>query len=233
MLQVFYGTDSLKIKQKAYLVARAKLGEDQEIISLEADDYLPGTLLGFASSSSLFGGDSVYLVDVGSSDSEIFKEFISECEALATSQNLFVCVAGALLAADKKPLTKQASVLEEYKKDPTARFNAFSLADALARKDKRSLWLLLQEAKRNNLSSEEIIGTLWWQLKAMRLAGVTQTAAEAGLKDFPYQKAKRALQDFKSGEIEVKARRLLKIYHEGHRGETDLDLALEDWVLRG
>lgn len=233
MLQVFYGTDSLKVKQKAYQVATAKLSGEQEIIQLEAEDYLSGTLLGFASSSSLFGGDSIYLVDVSDSSSEIFKEFIVECEALSTSRNLFVCVAGALLAADKKPLTKQASVLEEYKKDPTARFNAFGLADALARKDKRSLWLLLQEAKRNNLSSEEIIGTLWWQLKAMRLAGVTQTAAEAGMKDFPYQKAKRARREFKPGEIELKARRLLKLYHEGHRGETDLDLALEEWVLRG
>jgi DNA polymerase III delta subunit len=233
MLQVFYGTDTLKAKQKAYQAAMAKLGPDQEIISLEAEDYLTGTLLGNASMSSLFGGDSVYLVDVSDSTSEIFKEFILECEALAASQNLFVCVAGALLAADKKPLAKHASVLEEYKKDPTARFNAFSLADALASKDKKILWLLLEEAKRNNLSSEEIIGTLWWQLKAMRLASVTQTAAEAGMKDFPYQKAKRALRNFKSGEIETKARQLLTLYHEGHRGEADLDLALEEWVLRG
>ena len=231
MLQVFYGTDALKAKQKAYQAATAKLGSDQEIISLEAEDYLSGTLLGFASSSSLFGGDSVYLVDVSDPTSEIFKEFILEGEALATSQNLFVCVAGTLLAADKKPLTKHASLLEEYKKDPTARFNAFSLADALAGKDKRTLWLLLEEAKRNNLSSEEIIGTLWWQLKAMRLANVTQTAAEAGMKDFPYQKAKRALRNFKSGEIETKARQLLRLYHKGHRGEVDLDLALEEWVL--
>lgn len=232
MLQVFYGTDSVKAKQKAYQVATAKLQDNQEIISLEAENYLPGTLLGFASSSSLFGGDSVYLVDASDVTSEIFKELIGECEALATSQNLFVCVVGALLAADKKPLTRHASVLEEYKKDPTARFNAFSLADALASKDKRILWLLLEEAKRNNLSSEEIIGTLWWQLKALRLAEKTKTAAESGIKDFPYQKAKRALRNFKPGEIEAKARKLLTLYHEGHRGEADLDLALEEWVLR-
>lgn len=231
MLQVFYGTDSVKAKQKAYQAAMAKLRADQEIISLEAEDYSTGTLLGLASSRSLFGSDSVYLVDVSDAASEIFKEFILECEALAMSQNLFVCVVGTLLAADKKTLTKHTSVLEEYKKDPTARFNTFSLADALAGKDKRTLWLLLEEAKRNNLSSEEIIGTLWWQLKALRLAEKTKTAAEAGIKDFPYQKAKRSLRNFKSGEIETKARRLLKLYHEGHKGEVDLDLALEAWVL--
>lgn len=232
MLQVFYGTDALKAKQKAYQAALGKLESDQEIISLEAESYLSGTLLGLASSTSLFTSSSVYLVDVSDPTSEIFKEFIQECGALAISQNFFVCVAGALLAADKKILDKHASVLEEYKKDPTARFNAFSLADALASKDKRTLWLLLEEAKRNNLSAEEIIGTLWWQLKALRLASLTKTATEAGIKDFPYQKAKRSLRNFKSGEIEAKARQLLILYHEGHRGEVDLDMALEEWVLR-
>ena len=59
-----------------------------------------------------------------------------------------------------------------------------------------------------------------------------KTAAEAGMKDFPYQKAKRALLRFKPGEIEAKARKLLVLYHKGHRGEVDLDLALEEWVLR-
>jgi len=27
--------------------------------------------------------------------------------------------------------------------------------------------------------------------------------------------------------------KLLQLYHDGHRGECDIDLALEEWVLRG
>ncbi len=231
MLEVFYGTDGLKARQKAQLSILAKIAPDQEVISLEADKYTPGTLLGVSTTSSLFGSNSIYLVDATDSPSVIFSELIENAEALAGSQNLFVCVVGALLAADKKKVSKHTSLVEEYKKDPEARFNAFQMADALALKDKRSLWLLLQEAKRNNMSAEEIIGTLWWQLKALRLASVTKTAAEAGMKDFPYQKAKKALRNFKEGELELKSRQLLKSYHEGHRGETGLDLALEAWVL--
>jgi hypothetical protein len=83
------------------------------------------------------------------------------------------------------------------------------------------------------LSAEEIIGTLWWQLKTLRLAMLTKSAEEAGVKDFPYNKAKRALKNFKDGEIETLSLRLLNLYHDGHAGKCDIDLALEEWVLRG
>lgn len=231
MLKVFYGTDIFTTKQKAYLAATAGCDEGQEIITIESEGYLPGTLLGLSSTSSLFGGAEVYLIDATDKDTDLLNELLSEGESLASSQNLFVCVCGSLLAAEKKQVVKHAAVLEEYKKDAAVKFNPFQLADALARKDKKMFWLLLEEAKRNQLSSEEIIGTLWWQLKTMRLASLTKNAAEAGLKDFPYQKAKRALSHFKDGEVEEKARELLKIYHQGHRGEVELDLALEEWVL--
>jgi len=105
------------------------------------------------------------------------------------------------------------------------------MAEALARKDKRSLWILLCEAKRNGLSAEEIIGTLWWQLKTMRLASLTSSAEEAGVKDYPYNKAKQSLRNFKPGELGSISFRLMNLYHEGHKGKRDIDLALEEWVL--
>ena len=121
--------------------------------------------------------------------------------------------------------------MEEYKAAAAERFNAFGMADSLSRKDKKTLWLQLQDAKQANLSAEEIIGTLWWQLKSMRLAKNTNSAAEAGMKDFPYNKAKRALSAFKDGELESLSRGLLTVYHEGHLGKVDIDIALERWML--
>jgi len=101
----------------------------------------------------------------------------------------------------------------------------------LANKDKKSLWLLFCEAKRNGLSGEEIIGTLWWQLKSLRLAAMTNSASEAGMKDFTYNKAKRALRNFRDGELETLSHSLLLAYHDGHGGIRDIDYALEEWVL--
>lgn len=232
MLEVYFGNDSYKARQKAQLSVMNKLKEGQETIFVESDNYVVGTLLGLSNTSSLFGETEIYLVDVTDNQSDLYVEFIEQLESLATSQNNFICVAGGILAPEKKKIAKYTDILEEYKKEAEVKFNSFLMADALASKDKKSLWLLLQEAKRNNLSTEEIIGTLWWQLKALRLAALTKNAEEAGMKDFPYQKAKKALRNFKDGELEQKSRKLLSVYHEGHRGEVDLDLALEEWVLK-
>ena len=59
----------------------------------------------------------------------------------------------------------------------------------------------------------------------------TKSAEEAGQKPFVYQKAKRALSKFKSGELEKLSRELLVLYHEGHMGKGDINLTLEKWVL--
>ncbi|MEZ4200484.1 MAG: hypothetical protein R3B69_02735 [Candidatus Paceibacterota bacterium] len=72
---------------------------------------------------------------------------------------------------------------------------------------------------------------LWWQLKTLRLAQQTNSASEAGMKEFPYQKATRALTNFTDGELTQLSHSLLTLQHESRLGNTDLDQALERWVL--
>jgi hypothetical protein len=231
MLQVFFGNDQIKVRQKAHLAIDSIITPDKELIRIEADGYEVGQLLSISSAVSLFSPSAIYLVESPSSD-DIFKEdFMSSLEALSESTHTFIVIEQDLLAADKKAITKFASVVEEYKKSADAKFNPFAMADALAVRDKRSLWLVYQEAKANNLSAEEIIGTLWWQLKSIRLAAAAKSADEAGMKDYPYKKAKSALNTFKIADVEKCTRKLLKLYHDGHKGLRDLDIALEEWVL--
>ncbi len=92
--------------------------------------------------------------------------------------------------------------------------------------------MLLAEARLAGVRSEELVGILWWQLKTMRLAAVTRSAIDAGMKDFLYNKAKRALGLFKEGEVNELSRSLLELYHLSHQGKRDMDLALEEWVLK-
>jgi hypothetical protein len=152
---------------------------------------------------------------------------------MSESQNTFLILEGALLAPVKKSYAKHAASSEEFIAVKNERFNTFAMADALAQKDRRQLWVLLQNAKREGLAAEEIIGMLWWQLKALRLADVTSNAAQAGMKDFPYNKAKRSLAKFAPGEVIKNSHTLLELYHDGHAGLRDIDLALEQWVLGG
>jgi hypothetical protein len=175
----------------------------------------------------------VYLLDTPSLAVEFAAELVDQAVALMTSPHHFVVIEGALLAPVKKVFSTADVPLHELKRVAETTFNPFTMAEAIASKDKRTLWLLLQEAKANNLPAEEIIGIFWWQLKTLRLAQLTKSAAEAGVKDYPYNKAKRALAQFKSGEVERLLLSLSTLYHDGHSGLRDIDLALEEWVLRG
>lgn len=233
MLAVFFGNDQIKVRAEAHQYIDAMLKPDQIVVRIEADNYEGGQLVNFSTSSVLFGLMPIYLVDTLSAKTEAYTELLEQLEVLAESNCVFVVIEKDLNAGDKKQFAKQTDNLNEYKKVSTeTKFNPFTLAEALARKDKRLLWVLLNEAERKNLPAEEIIGILWWQLKTLRLAMLTNSAEEAGVKDFPYKKAKQALRDFKEGEIENLSFKLLNLYHDGHAGKCDINLALEEWVLR-
>lgn len=221
----------VKVRQVAFALVGKEEAGGVTVTLVDSESFAPGFLNDAVGASSLFGETELYVLDTPSGKKDFEEEVKSNLEALGESSNTFVVIEEALLAAPKKQYQKYAESLEEFKGEAKERLNVFSMADALSRKDKKTLWLLLQEAKAAGLSEEEIIGTLWWQLKTLRLAAITNSASEAGMKDFPYQKAKRSLSKFKVGELETMSRNLLFVYHDGHAGVRDLDLALEEWVL--
>lgn len=232
MLYVFHGNSPTRVRALAYKKTSPFEEKGMKLERIDVDSYAEGVVAEAASSASLFGEKLLFLIDTPSSDERFNEEVLASLEALGASENIFILVEESLLAAPKKQYAKYATEIEEIKEEKAREFNAFALADCLARKDKKTLWLGLCEAKEAGLSAEEIIGTLWWQLKTLRLAALTKTAQEAGMKDFPYSKAKRALPNFKEGELASLSASLLGLYHKGHQGETDIDLALEEWVLK-
>lgn len=228
MLAVFFGTDRTSVRDaaKAYT---DKAGE--AVTALDESTYISGQIGSSVGATSLFGGSEVFLLDTPSSDDDFYSEVLEHLSDMANSENTFVVMEAALLADPKKKYGKHASVIEEFTAAKAERFNSFAIADALARKDKKQMWVLLQQAKLAGLREEEIIGMLWWQLKALRLAARTSSPEEAGMKDFPYKKAKQSLSKFETGEVDRLSRSLLELYHHGHQGLRDLDVALEEWVL--
>lgn len=231
MLHVFYGNNQIGVRTHAYTCASPYEEGGVKIVRIDADSFSSGMLAQAAQSSSLFGERMLYLIDTPSSDEAFNEEVFDMLKALQESEHIFIVIEETLLSAPKKAYTKYANSIEEVTEDKVRAFNVFALADSLSRKDKKMLWLGLCEAKEAGLSSEEIIGTLWWQLKTLRLAALTKSAVQAGMKDFPYNKAKRALSAFKEGELEHISHELLLLYHQGHQGEVEIDLALEKWAL--
>ena len=231
MLKTFCGNNTVAVREAAFSYINDLQQKNLELESINEDTYQPGIFNDAAGGASLFGTEKVYVIDTPSTKKDIYADTVTNLPILSESPHQFVIIEGALLAPEKKKFQKFGE-LEEFKTSGSERFNTFSLTDALARKDKKSLWLLLHEARLSGIALEEIIGVLWWQLKTLRLAAMTNSADEAGMKAYPYNKAKQSLSTFKTGELESLSHSLLTLQHESRLGNQQLDISLEHWVLK-
>ena len=229
MLSVYFGSDR-KAAVDAAMAAAKTIDKNPTVI--DEHSFTSGQFVELTTSTSLFGETGSFVIDTPSKATEFNDESSGALADMADSSNHFFVIEGTLLAPAKKKFAKHTGTVEEFTADKPERFNTFGMADALARKDKKSLWVMSEEAKLIGIREEEIIGILWWQLKAMRLAAITNSAAEAGMKDYPYRKAKQALNKFSPGDVNHLSHGLLKLYHEGHKGVRDIKLALGKWILK-
>ncbi len=230
MLEIYYGTDVTTVRKKALARVVEYTNRGASLQKIESEQYAQGLLTDMIEAVSLFGEESVYIIDTPTQQADLLNELINCVEGLVESPFLFVVIESKLLAPVKKKLSK-AAIYEVEGSKGKERFNTFQIADLLAARDKKNLWVALQSAWREGISNEEIVGILWWQLKTLRLAETTSSAEEAGIKSYPYNKAKQSLKHFSAGEITKLMTSLLAVYHDGHGGVKDFSIGLEEWVL--
>jgi DNA polymerase III delta subunit len=232
MLYVFCGGDVIEVRRRALLKLAELESVGARVWRLESETYESGALPHFLGSVSLFGASEAALVDNPSHCEDMQKEVAENMSALAASPHTFVLVDGTPSATYRKTLKAHAREYVELAAPARREHNPFALADAFAARDRKLLWLFFHAARRAGARAEEISATLWWQLKVMRLAARTHSATEAGVKEFIYNKAKRALKNYSRDELETLAHELLTLHHDARAGKADLDLALERWLLR-
>lgn len=126
-----------------------------------------------------------------------------------------------------------APVEEEDLLGPKARadFNIFALTDSIGARNKKDAWVLYQKALASGMVAEEIFWKITWYTKTLLTALRTKTAEEAGMKAYPYSKAKASLRNFKEGEIEKLSESLVVGYHQARRGEGEIDALIEKMLL--
>jgi len=231
MLELFYGNDTVAVRKEAMALLDTYMEKGYTVARYSVEQYETGLVTHLLQANSLFESKEVFLFDTPSEDASFYEAVCSFASELSSSSLCFIVLEQAQNAAQVRAFTKAGATTHECKKTSGGSFNTFAMADALLARDKKMLWILLQEARRLGVASEEIIGILWWQLKTLRLTYVTANAGEAGVKDFPYNKAKRAQNKFNAEEVSVLSRSLLEVYHDGHAGRRDIVTALEVWVL--
>ncbi len=232
MLYVYYGNDAVRIREAAHKkILELNAGSD-EVVEISAETYEEGMVTDILESESLFGGVKLVRIDRPSGEPKLFAECVDCLQTLADSVHHFVLIEETLNAAQKKKFTAVTKECYEYSAETGGAFNSFSLTDALVARDKKRVWILLNEAWQHNLSPEEVVGLLFWQVKTLRIVAKSKNSEHTGLKPFVYQKAKAALRNFKIEEIDQMSRILVRMYHDAHLGKVDMKQALEKWVLQ-
>ncbi|MBY0309731.1 hypothetical protein K2Q16_01110 [Patescibacteria group bacterium] len=235
MLHVFCGSDTVAVRVKA--LAKLAPFEEEGIVPvrLESEQFEPGVLEHLLGGVSLFGEATVCVLDTPSED-ELFLETVTKNLAeLATSAHTFVLIDTAPLADYRRALQKSATSYTEIKAEAKEKKDTFALGNAFSLRDKKALWIVLTKELRSGTPVEMLVGSLWWQLKSMRLAACTNNFEEAGMSKFPYEKAKAALRKYSLPEVERMSLALLKLYQAGHaenKEKKDMAVGLEKWVLR-
>jgi DNA polymerase III delta subunit len=233
MLKLFCGTDTIVIRSEVLTLLLTDAYNQNRTERLEGEEVTAARIADMTSSVSLFGEKTTYVIDTPSTHNENFLLLLESLAICQESDNTIIVIEGGLLAPIKKKFEKVGATILEYKSSASgSSYDPFKINAALAARDKKLVWVLLTEATRQQIAIEETVGILWWQLKTLRLAALHSSAAAAGIKPYPYDQAKKALRNFKPGEIEKLSRQLLTIYHDARLGKQEMSLGLEEWVLR-
>lgn len=205
MLYVYYGEDIDAARKKVQATIANMLSKNPDALyfRITSDDLQDYNFDELTQSQALFKSEYIVLLDTAMETKEGEVTVLAHLEKIQEASHRFFILENKLLAPVRKKLEKHAESMQEFtskRSAAKASFNTFSLTDALADRNVKKLWVLFREAKQHGVSDEEIYGILFWMFKSMLLAAHTKTAEEAGMKSFPYNKAKGALRHYGTTE---------------------------------
>ncbi len=245
MIYFYYGTDTESARKKAKITVDSLLSKkpDATLIKIGDEDLSLDKIMELAGSQALFSSKYIVFLYKTFDNKENKELILKNVKEFAGSDNIFIFAEGKMDKASLAKIEKNAEKVQEFvkpektlnKKEKLAligeKIDFFEFADALGRRDKRGLWVLYQDALAEQVPAEEVHGIFFWQVKSMLLGRLCKTAEDAGMKSFPFEKARGYSRNYKDGELENLSSKLVSMYHEAHRGNEDFYIALERFIL--
>jgi DNA polymerase III delta subunit len=237
MIYFYYGTDREKIQKtaRATFDALKKKKPDASSVSFDTETFTADLLQEISVSQGLFEKKIVAKLSNILEDKDKAEIILDTLKAMKETENIIVWSEGEVNKAPLEKIKKYAEKVEEFgvKQKAEKKFpSIFKMTDAIGDKDKKTAWGLLVEEMQNGTASEEIHGTIFWQIKSIAIAKKTDTAEESGINPFVYGKAKNFARNWSDEELNGSITELVDMYHRAHRGEVDFEVELERWVLK-
>ncbi|MFM2357764.1 MAG: hypothetical protein RJA61_501 [Candidatus Parcubacteria bacterium] len=233
MLYVFYGEESNKAHDKAQALSQQLLVKkpDASFFNLDNESWTENALKELVESQGLFEKKYIIHIDARSFSKENLEELVGGLPSIQESVHVCVTVLGKLDAKSLKAFSKHAEKIQEFKGVEIEERRDFRMTDALGSRDKKNLWVLYREAMDQGKEVEEIHGLLYWQIKNMIAAQLSKTADEAGLKPYPYTKAKQSSKYYSLLDLHKLSSDMVFLYHRVRQGRGDFEIGLERLIL--
>jgi DNA polymerase III delta subunit len=234
MLYIYYGTDTGKARAKVRATVNALLAKNPDALNFRITDdtFAEYDFDELTQSQALFKNEYIAVFEniLAGEHAEIF---IDNLAALKDSKHLFFVLEEKLTAPVRKKLEKHSEQIQEFeKKEKMAeKFNVFALTDALGARDREKLWVMFHQAKQNGTSDEELHGLFFWMLKTMCIAQGARSPEEAGMKPYPFKKAKGFLRNYTEAQLKEHIAVLATLPQKSRRNGASLDIALERFIL--
>ncbi len=238
MLYLYHGTDTQTSANKARALVKSLRTKrtDANFVEIDADHWSASAIQEHAGGQGLFSVKYIILLDRVTENAEAKEQIADLTDIMKESDNIFIILEGKLNADLKKSLEKHAekTVTTDVKEGVALvkkDFNIFALGDAIGARDSFKSWSIYRQAIEAGQEIEGIVGTMFWQVKSIIVASDAASAGTSGLSPFVYSKSKKYVANYSKEELRALAGELITIYHDGHRGIVDMELAVEKLLL--
>ena len=238
MLYLLYGTNTNKVraKQKELISIMQNKQPNVSLYKLNSENWNDTILDELLGSQGLFLAKYIVTLDKLLEDKEKGPSIMGILKELKESDHAWIIVEEKITAANLKKLEKFIFKSFDFNDtgaidDKKQRINAFNFAEQFASKNKVGAWNEFLKLRDAELVGEEIHGVLWWQMKSVYLAKLCRSADDSGLAPYSYQKALRFSKGWEIKELNSMLDKLVEMYHEAHRGTSDLLIGIESLSL--
>ena len=236
MLYLLHGTDFKKSREKLHLLIEALLKKESSASQFRIDDenFSEDLLEEMISSQTLFGSRYIVVCDKLFADKEVGEIVLKELKNISKSQNIFIFIEEGLTKTILSRFDKWAEKIQEFKLKEIKKeekFNIFSITDAFGSRDRKQTWVLYRRALNAGVSSEEIHGILFWQIKNLLMVKDEKDTATLELNPFVLRKSLGFVEKFRRNELIKLSKELVEIPNDSRRGLIDFDISLEKFIL--
>lgn len=216
MIYFIHGTDIDKARSKAHdlIASLQKKKPDASFFKMDVEHFDEQIISEYTGGQGLFENKYIVLLDRIFSEKYTKELVLEKMKEIGESKNIFIILEGKLDKATIAKIEKKAEKTQEFvleEKKVKEFYNAFALADAFAKRDKKNLWVLYRKAIDKGEAPEALHGMLFWKVKSMILASSFGT--------------------YKNNELFVILNNLVEVYHDSRRGKHELETGLERFML--